>query len=187
MTEERPLLVLGISGSLRKGSYNTALLHAAIALMPPGMTMEVFDLSPLPMFNQDREQPFPDAVVDFRNRIAGADALLIATPEYNSSTTGALKNALDWASRSPKPPLQRKPVAIMGASTGKFGTLRAQLHLRQILTHIGALPLGKPEVLVAHAEQAFNADRELVDASARGFLRDLLVALAQWSQQVTPR
>lgn len=186
MRNARPLLVLGISGSLRKASYNTALLHAAVDLMPPGMTLEVFDLLPLPMFNQDCEEPLPEAVVVFRDRIAQADALLIATPEYNSSITGALKNALDWASRSPQPPLQGKPAAIMGASTGNFGTLRAQLHLRQILTHVGALPLGKPEVLVARAEQAFNADRKLVDASARGFLRDLLVALAKWSGRVSP-
>jgi chromate reductase len=185
MTNGKPLLVLGISGSLRKASYNTALLHAAVDLMPPGMRLEVFDLSPLPIFNQDYEKPFPEAVVTFRDKIAQADALLIATPEYNSSITGALKNALDWASRSPQPPLQGKPAAIMGASTGNFGTLRAQLHLRQILTHVGALPLGKPEVLVARAEQAFDADRKLVDASARGFLRDLLVALAKWSRRVS--
>ena len=186
MTTAKPLLVLGISGSLRKASYNTALLHAAVDLMPPGMTLEVFDLSPLPMFNQDFEKPFPEAVVAFRDKLAQADAILIATPEYNSSITGALKNALDWASRSPQPPLQGKPAAIMGASTGNFGTLRAQLHLRQILTHVGALPLGKPEVLVAHAEQAFNADRKLVDASVHGFLRDLLVALTKWSVRVSP-
>ncbi|MBN2148335.1 MAG: NAD(P)H-dependent oxidoreductase [Anaerolineales bacterium] len=186
MTITKPLHVLGISGSLRKDSYNTALLHAAADLMPPGMMLDIFNLSPLPMFNQDFEKPFPEAVVAFRDKLAKADAILIAAPEYNSSITGALKNALDWASRSPQPPLLGKPAAIMGASTGNFGTLRAQLHLRQILTHVGALPLGKPEVLVARAEQAFNADGTLVDESARGFLRDLLVALAKWSERVSP-
>jgi len=185
MTIAKPLLVLGISGSLRKASYNTALLHAAV-LMPPGMMLEVFDLSPLPMFNQDFEKPFPEAVVAFRDKLAQADAILIATPEYNSSITGALKNALDWASRSPQPPLQGKPAAIMGASTGNFGTLRAQLHLRQILTHVGALPLGKPEVLVARAELVFDAKGKLVDAATRGFLWDLLVALAKWIQRLSP-
>jgi chromate reductase len=138
------------------------------------------------MFNHDFEKPFPEAVVAFREKIAKADALLIAVPEYNSSITGALKNALDWASRSPQPPLLGKPVAIMGASTGNFGTLRAQLHLRQILTHVGALPLGKPEVLVARAEKAFDADGKLVDESARGFLKDLLASLAKWSRLVSP-
>jgi chromate reductase len=185
MTTTKPLLVLGISGSLRKASYNTALLRAAVDLMPPGMMLDIFDLSPLPMFNQDFEKPFPEAVAAFRDKIAQADAILIATPEYNSSISSALKNALDWASRSPQSPLLSKPVAIMGASTGNFGTLRAQLHLRQILTHIGALPLGKPEVLVARTEKAFAADGKLVDESARGFLRDLLVALDKWSRLVS--
>jgi len=181
-----PLHVLGISGSLRKGSYNTALLRATAKLAPPGMRLELFDLLPLPMFNQDDEKPFPEAVVEFRTRLAQAGALLIATPEYNSSISAALKNALDWASRPPQPPLNGKPIAIMGASTGNFGTLRAQLHLRQVLTHIGALPLGKPEVLVARAEQVFDAEGNLEDATARGFLQKLLAALAEWTQRVSP-
>jgi chromate reductase, NAD(P)H dehydrogenase (quinone) len=122
----------------------------------------------------------------FRDKLAQADAILIATLEYNSSITGALKNALDWASRSPQPPLQGKPAAIMGASTGNFGTLRAQLHLRQILTHVGALPLGKPEVLVARAKLVFDAEGKLVDAATRGFLRDLLVTLAKWIKRLSP-
>jgi len=180
------LHVLGISGSLRQGSYNSALLRTVTELMPPGMTLEIFDLAPLPIFNADHEKPFPEAVLEFRTRLAQADALLIATPEYNSSISGALKNAIDWASRSPQPPLNGKPVAMIGASTGNFGTLRAQLHLRQILTHVGALPLGKPEVLVARAEQVFDAEGKLVDEAARGFLRDLLTALAGWIQRVSP-
>lgn len=186
MTKSDSLHVLGISGSLRKGSYNIALLRAAAELLPPGMTLEILDLAPLPMFNQDGEKPFAEAVAELRARLAQADALLIATPEYNSSVSGALKNAIDWASRPPKQPLAGKPVAIMGASTGNFGTLRAQLHLRQILTQVGALPLGKPEVLVARAEQAFDAEGNLVDAAARGFLHDLLAALARWTERVGP-
>jgi chromate reductase len=178
--------VLGISGSLRRNSYNTAMLEAAAELLPPGMTMEIYDLSPLPMFNQDDEKPFPEVVEDFRRRLAQADALLIAAPEYNASVTAALKNAIDWASRPPRQPLNGKPVAIIGASTGNFGTLRAQLHLRQILTHVGALTLAKPEVLVARAREAFAPDGDLVDETARGFLRDLLVALAEWTQRVSP-
>ena len=186
MTTSDSLHVLGISGSLRRASYNTALLRAAAELMPPGMTLEIFDLAPLPLFNQDAEKPFPEAVVELRTRLAQADALLIATPEYNSSISGALKNAIDWASRPPKQPLAGKPAAIMGVSTGNFGTVRAQLHLRQVLTHVGALPLGKPEVLVARAEQAFDAEGRLIDAAARGFLQDLLAALARWTQRVSP-
>jgi chromate reductase len=182
-----PLHVLGISGSLRKNSYNSALLGAAEELMPPGMKLEIFDLASLPMFNPDSEKPFPESVLDFRTRLAQVDAVLIATPEYNSSISAALKNAIDWASRSPNAPLNGKPVAIMGASTGNFGTLRAQLHLRQILTHVGAFPLSKPEVLVARAGQAFDADGRLVDEAARGFLQDLLVGLADWTERVSPR
>jgi chromate reductase, NAD(P)H dehydrogenase (quinone) len=185
MITDVPMHVLGISGSLRRASYNTALLRAAAELMPPGMKLEIFDLSPVPMFNEDIEKPFPQAVSDLRRRLAQADALLIATPEYNSSLSGALKNAIDWASRPPKPPLNGKPVAIMGASTGNFGTVRAQLHLRQVLTHVGALPLGKPEVLVARTEQAFDAEGRLVDAAARGFLQDQLAALVRWTQRVS--
>ena len=187
MTSLTTLNVLGISGSLRRNSYNSALLQAAEELMPPGMTLEIFDLAPLPMFNPDSEKPFPEVVLDFRTRLAQADAVLIATPEYNSSISAALKNAIDWASRSPNAPLNGKPVAVMGASTGNFGTLRAQLHLRQILTHVGALPLGKPEVLVGRAEQAFDADWYLVDKLARGFLRDMLAALAEWTERVSPK
>ena len=185
MIQINPLHVLGISGSLRKNSYNSALLRAAEELMPPGMTLEIFDLVPLPMFNPDYEKPFPEAVLEFRTRLAQAGAVLIATPEYNSSISAALKNAIDWASRSPNASLNGKPIAIMGASTGNFGTLRAQLHLRQIMTHVGALTLNKPEVLVARAGQVFDADGRLVDEAARGFLRDLLVGLAGWTERVS--
>ena len=185
MINNNPIKVLGISGSLRKDSYNTALLRAAAELMPPGMTLDIFNLSHLPMFNQDFENPFPEAVVGLRTKLAQADALLISTPEYNASVSGTLKNALDWMSRSPHPPLQGKPVAIMGVSTGNFGTVRAQLHLRQILTHAGALTLGKPEVLVRGAKHVFDAQGHLVDPTTCGFLRDLLIALVEWTQRIS--
>jgi len=185
MTSNNKIRVLGFSGSLRRDSYNAALLRAAAELMPPEMTLEIFDLSQLPMFNQDFEKPFPEAVVELRTKLTQADALLIATPEYNGSISGVLKNAIDWASRSPQPPLNRKPTAIIGVSTGNFGTLRAQLHLRQILTHVGALTLGKPEVLVGRAEQVFDAQGHLADQTTRGFLRDLLTALAEWTLRVS--
>ncbi len=184
MIYSRTFDILGISGSLRQASYNTALLRAAEGLMRTDMSMEIFDLSPLPMFSQELENPFPESVVHFRTLLAQADAVLIAAPEYNASISGVLKNAIDWASRPPQNPLNGKPVAIMGASKGNFGTLRAQLHLRQILTHVGALPLGKPEVLVARAEQVFNAEGKLVDPATGGYLQDLLTALASWIQLV---
>jgi chromate reductase, NAD(P)H dehydrogenase (quinone) len=177
--------VLGFSGSLRKGSYNSALLHAAGELLPEGMTMETFDLSAIPVYNEDvRQAGFPDAVQRFRERIAAADALLIATPEYNYSIPGVLKNALDWASRPPDPPLDGKPVAIMGASTGNFGTVRSQMHLRQVCVYTNMLPINKPEVLVAQAKGKFDADGRLTDETTRGFVRDLLTALADWTRHI---
>lgn len=186
MNTQQPIRVLGISGSLRKASYNSLLLEAAGELMPSEAKFEIYDLSSLPIYNPDEEKPFPAPVADFRARLAQADALLIATPEYNSSITSALKNAIDWASRPPQPPLNGKPVAIIGASTGNFGTVRAQLHLRQILTHVGALTLPKPEVLVARAEKVFTPQGYLTDETARGLLRDLLIGLLGWTRRLYP-
>jgi chromate reductase len=175
--------VLGISGSLRKNSYNTALLRAAAELLPQGMSQETCDLSNIPSYNDDlRALGYPKPVKEFRDRIATANALLIATPEYNYSVPGVLKNAIDWASRPPDPPLDAKPLAIMGASTGNFGTVRAQTHLRQVCVSANMFPLNKPEVLVAHAQEKFDANGRLVDETTCGFLRDLLVALADWTR-----
>ena len=180
--------VLGISGSLRKGSYNTRLLTAASELLPEGMTLETFDLSPIPLYNDDvRVAGFPKPVQQFRERIAAADALLIATPEYNFSIPGVLKNAIDWASRPPDPPLNGKPVAIMGASTGNFGTARAQMHLRQVCVFCNMFPLNKPEVLLMHAQEKFDANGRLTDETARGFIRDLLLALIDWTRRLQQR
>ena len=177
--------VLGISGSLRKGSYNTALLRAASELLPEGMTLEVFDLSSIPLYNDDvRALGFPKPVQEFRDRIAAADALLISTPEYNFSIPGVLKNAIDWASRPPDPPLDGKPAAIMGASTGDFGTVRAQMHLRQVCVFCNMFPVNKPEVLVMRAREKFDASGRLIDETARGFVRDLLPALVDWTQRL---
>lgn len=181
-----PVHVLGISGSLRKASFNTRLLHIAAGMLPDGMTLHIYDLAPLPMYNPDVEaHGFPPAVEDFRARIAAADALLIATPEYNWSIPGALKNAIDWASRPQRPgvpsPLYGKPYAIMGAG-GLAGTARAQLHLRQICAHMNMHPLNKPEVLITTASQKFDAEGNLTDANALKFMREQLAALDQWTR-----
>jgi chromate reductase len=177
--------VLGISGSLRKGSYNTRLLAAASELLPEGMTLETFDLSHIPLYNDDvRAVGFPKPVQQFRERIAVADALLIATPEYNFSIPGVLKNAIDWASRPPDPPLSGKPVAMMGASTGNFGTVRAQMHLRQVCVFCNMFPLNKPEVLLMRSREKFDAGGRLTDETARGLIRDLLLALAEWTRRL---
>jgi chromate reductase len=177
--------VLGISGSLRKESYNTKLLRAAAAMSPEDMTLEIFDLTPIPPYNEDvRQHGYPEAVQALRERIAAADAVLIATPEYNGSLSGVLKNALDWASRSPNPPLNEKPTAIMGATTGNFGTAKAQVHLRDVCVSLNMFLVNKPGVLVMRAQDKFDADGRLVDETARGFLKALLEALAAWTRRL---
>ena len=182
MLKEVTIHLLGISGSLRAGSYNTRLLEVAAGLLPDGVTMEIIGLEDIPLFNWDEEKPMPEAVGRLRERIAAADAVLIAAPEYNTGISGALKNALDWASRAPNAPFTGKPVAVIGASTGMLGTARAQLQARQVLTHIGALVLPKPEVLIPRAAEAFDADGNMVSETSRGFLRQLLAALVDWTR-----
>lgn len=179
-----PVHVLGISGSLRKDSYNTALLRAATELLPDGMTLEIHDLSAIPLYHGDVEAAgVPAPVAAFKERIAAADALLIATPEYNYSLPGVLKNALDWASRPVPSPLSDKPLAIMGAG-GRFGTVRAQLHLRQIAVYLNLLPLNKPELMVPLAWEKFDAAGRLNDDPTRAALRDLLAALERWTRRL---
>jgi chromate reductase, NAD(P)H dehydrogenase (quinone) len=178
--------VLGFSGSLRKGSYNTALLRAAIELLPDGMTIETFDLAPIPLFNQDiaESDAIPQSIRLFKSRIAFADALLIATPEYNYSIPGVLKNAIDWASRpANESPLNGKPLAIMGAG-GMMGTSRAQYHLRQVAVFTNMFPLNKPEVTVPMAQQKFDAQGNLTDDLTRSFVRQLLEALFVWTNRL---
>ncbi len=177
--------ILGISGSLRKESYNTKLLRAAAEMLPEDMTLEIFDLSPIPLYNEDvRQRGYPESVQAFRERIATADALLIATPEYNGSLSGVLKNALDWASRSPDPPLNEKPTAIMGATTGSFGTAKAQMHLRAVCASLNMFLVNKPGVLVMRAQDKFDTQGHLIDETARGFLKALLEALMAWTQRL---
>ncbi len=180
-----PIKILGISGSLREGSFNTGLLRAAGELLPDGMLLETYDIAPIPLYNEDlRVNGYPETVQDFRNRIAVSDALLIAAPEYNYSIPGVLKNALDWASRPPEPPLVKKPAAIMGASPGPFGTVRGQLHLRQVCVCVNMLPLGKPEVMVNNAQAKFDGHGRLIDEPSRAHVRDLLTALKAWVAQL---
>jgi chromate reductase len=175
--------VLGFAGSLRKDSYNRAALRAAKELLPPGMALEICDLASIPLFNEDVESDgFPTAVVEFKERIAAADALLIATPEYNYSIPGVLKNALDWASRPPgQSPLMGKPLAFMGASTGYFGTSRAQYHLRQVCVILNMHPVNSPEVFISGAASKFDGTGRLTDAMFRDSIGKLLEALRVWT------
>ncbi len=177
--------VLGFAGSLRRGSYNRGLLRAAAEVLPEGMTLEVFDLAPIPLYNADVEaQGYPGPVQEFKDRIAAADALLIATPEYNYSIPGVLKNAIDWASRPPDAsPLNGKPLAMMGAG-GMMGTSRAQYHLRQVAVAVNMLPLARPEFFVQRAASKFDAEGTLTDKDSFDYLRALLVALADWTRRL---
>jgi chromate reductase, NAD(P)H dehydrogenase (quinone) len=171
--------VLGISGSLRGDSHNTRLLRAAALTLPPGAELELFDgLDAVPPYSEDADiEPAPEAVDYLRDQIAAADALLIATPEYNASIPGALKNAIDWASRPfPDNVLRGKPVAVMGASTGLFGAVWAQAELRKVLRHTGADVLDA-ELPVGLADQGFTPHGELADPELRLRLADLLEAL----------
>lgn len=172
--------ILGIVGSLRKDSYNHFALRAAQELVPEGVVLNLIELHGIPVFNQDQEMAPPAAVVEFKRRIRAADAILFATPEYNYSLPGGLKNAIDWASRPyGDSAWQGKPAALMGASVGNLGTARAQYHLRQILVTLDMPAVNQPEVMIANAAQRFDPQGKLTDESTRKFIQRLLTALLQ--------
>ncbi|HXV86860.1 MAG TPA: NAD(P)H-dependent oxidoreductase [Gemmatimonadales bacterium] len=176
--------VLGFAGSLRAASFNRALLRAAQEMAPPGMVIQIFDLAPLPLYNADVETAgFPEPVRQFQDRIRGADALLIASTEYNFSVSGVLKNAIDWASRPPTAsPLSGKPAALMGASTSRMGSVRSQLHLRQVLGSTDTLVMTSPYVHVAQPKEKFDAAGRLTDELTRSQVKALLEALDVWAR-----
>jgi chromate reductase len=184
-----PVKVLGIPGSLRKDSFNAALLRAAAELLPLSMTLETADISAVPLFNQDLlpDGHFPEPVATLRRQVAEADALLFATPEYNYSISGVLKNVIDWISRPPKQPFRGKPAAIMGASMGGFGTVKAQMHLRQVCVFLDIRLLNRPEVLVSHAHEKFDAQGKLTDEATRKGVSDLLMSLEAWTRLLRGR
>ncbi len=177
--------ILGISGSLRKGSFNTALLRVARDLAPDNITIEIFDLAGIPLYNEDvRKTAEPPAVTELKGRIAAADALLLAVPEYNYSVSGVLKNAIDWASRPPATsPLNGKPLGMMGAGGG-LGTARAQYHMRQIAVFTNMFPLNRPEVFVPRAVEKFDEAGNLLDEQLKSRIADLVTALADWAMRL---
>ena len=179
--------ILGIAGSLREGSYNRSLLRAARELMPEGVELVEHEIGTLPFYDGDVEAAGdPEAVIRFKQAIRDAHALLIATPEYNRGVPGVLKNAVDWASRPPLgSPLTGKPVAIMGATTGRGGTARAQEQLRAALEFSRATVLEQPEVLVPEAFMRFDEQGELVDGGIRAELAELVDTLVRVAGGVT--
>lgn len=183
----RPIRILGIAGSLRRDSYNRAALHAATKLVPDGATLDTFDLNDIPIFNQDEDQHPPVIITEFKQRIYQADAILFVTPEYNYSVPGVLKNAIDWASRPyGDSAWNGKPVAIMGASVGTFGTARAQYHLRQILVFLNMFPINQPEVMIGNAAACFDQEGNLTDEKAKNLIRQLLENLVAWTERLSP-
>ena len=184
MTET--LRVLGISGSLRKASWNTIALRAAQKLAPAGMSIEIAEIRDIPFYDGDVESTtgIPAAAQAFREKIRAADALLIASPEYNASVSGVLKNAIDWASRPPQQPLDGKPIAIFGASPGATGTIRGQQHLRQVLANVNGLVLVQPVVAIGMAAQRFDADGNITDEPTRTFVATMLTKLADWTRRL---
>ena len=182
---ETKLKILGFAGSLRVGSYNRALLRAANDLLPDDTTLEIFDLTGIPPFNQDLEMDMPTKVKEFKSKIREADAILIATPEYNYSVPGVLKNAIDCASRPyGDNPFNDKPVAIMSASVGMLGGARAQYHLRQTFIFLNMYPINGPEVIVTFAQNKFDSNGKLTDEDTKRFLKQLLENLAIWTKRL---
>jgi chromate reductase len=182
---DKQVNILGFAGSLRKGSYNKALLREAAKLVPTGAKLEIFDLEGIPPFNQELEQAMPDKVKEFKAKIRAADAILIATPEYNYSMPGVLKNAIDWASRPyPDNSFEDKPVAMMSASIGLLGGARAQYHLRQVFVFLNMHPVNKPEVIVTFAPSKFDEKGNFTDETAKKLIRELLESLIAWTKRL---
>lgn len=181
----KPVTILGFAGSLRKGSYNKALLRVAMELVPRDAKLEIFDLEGIPPFNQDLETQMPEKVKEFKARIRAADAILIATPEHNYSIPGVLKNAIDWASRPyGDNSFEGKPVAIMSASTGMIGGARAQYHLRQTFVFLNMHSINRPEVIVTFAPQKIDQNGRVTDETTRKFMRELLENLVTWTKRL---
>jgi chromate reductase len=177
--------ILGICGSLRRQSYNRAALRAAQQLVPPGTRLEIFELAGIPPYNQDEEKTPPPRVAELKTRVRAADAILIATPEYNYAIPGVLKNAIDWASRPyGDSAWTGKPVALMGASAGILGTARAQYQLRQSFVFLDMYPVNKPEVFIGSAAQRFSEQGELTDETSKTLIGQLLQALVTWTEQL---
>jgi chromate reductase len=182
---DQPVKVLGFAGSLRKDSYNRALLSAAAELAPNDVNLEICILDGIPPFSQDLESSVPETVKEFKKKIKDADAILIVTPEYNYSVPGVLKNAIDWASR-PRGDnsWENKPVAIMSASTGILEGARAQYHLRQSLVFLNMYPVNKPEIFVTLAAQKFDEKGKLLDQKTKELIAELLGNLASWTRKL---
>ena len=180
-----PFRIFGFAGSLRQDSFNKAILRAAGEVLPAGVELTIFDLEGIPLFNADLDkQPLPK-VREFKAGIKATDALLIATPEFNYSVPGVLKNAIDWGSRPHGDnSFEDKPVAIMGESIGMLGTARAQYHLRQSCVYLNMHPLNKPEVMIPFAQDRIDESGKLIDAQTRNKIKELIESLVVWTKRL---
>jgi NAD(P)H-dependent FMN reductase len=184
--------ILGISGSLRKGSYNSALLRNAVELAPAGLTIETGSIRDIPLYDGDleAEHGIPEAVRVLKDRIAAADGLLLVTPEYNNSIPGVFKNAIDWLSR-PASDIGRvfgdKPVALMGATPGRGGTTLAHAAWLPVLRTLGTLTWFGPRVYVSNASKVFDADGHIVDDAVRASVVKHLAGFSELLARVAPR
>lgn len=185
---EKPFRILALAGSLRQGSFNRGLLRAAEELAPEWVEVQFFDIGTLPFFNEDLEAAGdPEPVRRFKEAIRNANAVLIATPEYNGAVPGVLANAIDWASRpTSQSVLRNKPVAVMGAVLGRSGSVNAQVALRGVLSRIGAIVVPDPQVLVPRAYRLFDEQVNLRDEDTREEIRQLIEATARWCRRVQP-
>jgi chromate reductase len=177
--------ILGIAGSLRRGSDCRAALRASTQLVPEDASLDIVELDGIPGFNQDEEQNPPAKVAELKRRIREAGAILIVTPEYNYSIPGVLKNAIDWASRPyGDSAWAEKPVALMGASIGTISTARAQYHLRQMFVFLNMFPINQPEVMIGNAAERFDASGNLTDETTKKLIRQLLENLRDWTRRL---
>lgn len=183
--------LVAMSGSLRKGSYNTMLLRNVLRMMPEGVTVEELSFADLPLYNGDLDLPIaaerPSAVAAFRDVLSRADGLVIVSPEYNYSIPGPLKNAIDWASRGEDSPLLHKPIALMGTTPGMWGTSRMQLAFNAVFQFLDMRPVYKPEVLIADARHKFDEAGNLTDAKARELIARKLQALKELVLQLNDK
>lgn len=178
--------ILGIAGSLREKSYNRSILRAAVALVPEGAELRIFDLAGIPLFNQDLEANMPERVRELKAAVKASDAILFATPEYNYSVPGVLKNAIDWGSRPHGDSAwEGKPVGIMSAANGLIGGERAQLHLRQNFVYLNMYQVNRPEVIVSQVVQKLDENGNLTDQHTKDKIHELLVALVDLTRKLT--
>lgn len=177
--------ILGFAGSLRNGSYNKSILRAATELLPENAELEIFDLKEIPMYNQDLDGQAQSAVSEFKDKIKSSDAILIATPEYNYSIPGVLKNAMDWASRPyGDNSFDGKPLGIMGASIGNIATARAQYHLRQTCVFLNMHVVNQPEVMVGVAQDKIDSNGVLTDEKTKEVIKNLLEKLVELTKKL---